>query len=335
MILIAGATGYVGRYLCPYLLEKGYDILALGRSEKAKQFLMENNVPFQYFDITDENSFNKLPTKNIEAIIDLSACLAEHETPVKKFFEVNTIGVYNILEFAKKNGIKKVILSSSHKLYNDIDKVNGEMISEDETISYRGDHSPYIISKIAAENFVEYYNKDFGLEGIILRFTGIHGYGEILGHLSKDGSYKKSAFEIFFEKALVGDDIHVWGDNSVKRDHIYIKDILSIIEACLVHDGVKGVFNAASGVGYSQYEEACAIAKVFATTKESSVTFEQSSMGLHRGYVYNISKAKKELNWQPQYSDIYLMLEDYKKEWISKKYHNYHFIKSSDKPKTF
>ena len=107
--------------------------------------------------------------------------------------------------------------------------MNKLVISEDDRISFKGDHSPYIISKIAAENFVEYYNKDFGLQGIILRLTGVHGYGEILGHLNADGSYKKSTCEIFFENIMNGKDIDVWGNQEIRRDHIYIKDVLSQI----------------------------------------------------------------------------------------------------------
>lgn len=38
MVLIVGATGYIGRYLSIYLLEKGYSLLALGRSKKVQQF---------------------------------------------------------------------------------------------------------------------------------------------------------------------------------------------------------------------------------------------------------------------------------------------------------
>ena len=103
MILIVGATGYVGRYLSVYLKEKGYDILALGRSAKVQAFFKENDVPFQFFDMNDESSYRNLPTQNIEAVICLSACLAEHETPVEKFFEVNTLGVYKLLEFCRIN----------------------------------------------------------------------------------------------------------------------------------------------------------------------------------------------------------------------------------------
>ena len=334
MILIVGGTGYIGRYLSIYLKEKGYDVLALGRSEKVKDFFEENNIRFEKFDIEKDEDFEKLPTENIEAIVNLASIIAEHETPVKKFFDVNTIGAYKVLEFARKNNIKKVIMTSSHKVYNAIEK-DGP-ISEQDKECFKGDHTPYIISKIAAEQFMEYYHKEFGLETITLRLTGVHGYGEILGFLTKEGDYTKSTFEIFFEKALKGEDIEVWGKNDVKRDHVYIKDVLNAIECSIMAKGVSGIFNIASGKGYTLYEEAKYIAKVFATDKgESKVTLNENKPGLSRGYVYDIEKENRELKWEPKFADYEKMLRDYKKEWEEKKFKNYHNIKEEQKPATF
>ncbi len=330
MILVIGATGYVGRYFCTEMIERGVDILALGRSKKVQTFFEDNKVPFQYFDIEDPKCFEMLPKNGVEAIIDLAACLAELETPVEKFFTVNAVGVYKVLDYAYKNGIKKVVISSSHKLYNDINK---PVISEDDGISFTGDHSPYIISKIAAENFINWYNKDFGMSAIALRFTGVHGYGEILGHLNADGSYKKSTFELFFEKAIKAESIEVWGNQTIKRDHVYIKDCVEALYKASVSGEAKGVFNIASGVGYSQYDEACALAEVFKPENvKSKIICKPELPGLTRGYIYDISKAKEILGWEPHYTDLVTMLKDYKKEWEIKKYHNYHFIKEGEGP---
>ena len=155
-----------------------------------------------------------------------------------------------------------------------------------------------------------------------------------MGSLKTDGSYKKSSFEIFFEKAIKGESIEIWGDQSIKRDHVYIKDVLKAIEAAVNVKEAKGIYNIASGVGYSQYEEALALAKVFAEDKVSQVILVPEKKGLPRGYVYSIEKAKKELHWEPQYADLEDMLTDYKKEWISKEYHNFHQFKEEDKPLT-
>lgn len=333
MIAVVGATGYIGRYLCPYLKSKGYDVLALGRSSKVQPFFEERGIRFDFFDLTDKSTFCTLERYPISAVVDLSACLAEHETPVEDFFKINTLGVYELLEYCRLHSIKRFVLTSSHKVYNDINKA---VISENDMISFKGDHSPYIISKIAAEHFVEYYHKDFGISGIVLRLTGVHGYGEILGHLDADGTYTKSSFELFFEKALRGDPIEVWGDQSIKRDHVYVKDVLTAIECAInASEITSGVYNIASGQGYSQMEEAVIISKLFAADgKVSTVTNIPSKPGLSRGYIYDISKAARDLNWRPSFANMEDMYRDYRKEWTSKEYRNYHCIKVGQEPKT-
>lgn len=332
MILVIGATGYIGRYFCTEMVERGEEVLALGRSKQVQAFFEANHVPFQHFDLNDPSCFDALPTDNVEAIVDLSACLAELETPVERFFEVNTLGVYRVLDYAYQHGIKKVVVTSSHKVYNDIQK---KVISETDGISFRGDHSPYIISKIAAENFIEYYNKDFGMNAVALRLTGVHGYGEILGHLNADHSYKKSTFEIFFEKALKGETIEVWGDQNIRRDHIYIKDVVSALLAAVRSGEAKGIFTIASGVGYSQYEEALALAEVFGREgNRSEVILRPDKPGLTRGYIYDITRAKTYLHWEPKYTDLVELYRDYRKEWLTKKYHNYHYILEGQRPAT-
>ncbi len=332
MILVIGATGYIGRYFCVEMAARGINVLALGRSSRVLQFLEENHVPCQHFDLDDPACFNTIPTEDVEAIVFLSAKLAEIETPVEEFFSVNTIGVYKTLEFARRAGIKKVVITSSHKVYNDIHK---DVIAETDGICFTGSHSPYIISKIAAENFAEYYNKDFGMNTVVLRLTGVHGYGEILGHLNKDGSYMKSAFEIFFEKSLKGEPITVWGNQSVVRDHIYVKDVVSALLAAVRSGNKKGIYNIASGVGHSQYEEALVLAQVFGEAgKISTVTADPTKPGLTKGYVYDITKARNELQWEPQFTDLTKLYTDYRQEWLTKRFHNYHWIQDDQKPAT-
>ena len=115
-----------------------------------------------------------------------------------------------------------------------------------------------------------------------------------------------------------------------------MKDVLSAIESAVkVPDNVSGVYNIASGRAYSQMEEAQILAEVFATEKGvSTVTNLPEKQGLTRGYLYSIEKAKRELGWEPAYADMRVMYEDYKKEWISKEYHNYHYIKPGQEPKS-
>ena len=109
--------------------------------------------------------------------------------------------------------------------------------------------------------------------------------------------------------------------------------MVDALYAAVTSKDVRGIFNIASGVGYSQYDEAVALTKVFnPENKKSKIICRPDLPGLQRGYIYDISKAEKILNWKPQYTDLIKMFTDYKKEWESKKYHNYHYIKEGDRP---
>ena len=334
MILIAGATGYVGRYLAGDLAKRGEEVMALGRNPQVAAFFREQGVPFLEFDLLNDADYAKLPAADVTAIANLAVCLPEHEAPLRRFFDVNAEGNYKLLEYARKTGVTKFIMASTHKVYYDI---YAPVISEDMLPCFIGPHSPYIISKLAAENFMQYYSKDFQMDAIVLRFTGVHGYGALMGFLTKDGSYTRTAAEWFIEKAVNGDPIEVWGDMNIRRDHVYIKDVIGAIEASLsAPAGTKGIYNVASGVAHNQYEDAVAIAKAFATGKGvSKITLRPDLPGLTRGSCYSIEKIKRDMGWVPQYADLDKLYADYRTEWQRKTFHNYHFIKPEDKPVCF
>ena len=334
MILIAGATGYVGRYLCVELKRQGRDVLALGRNEKVAGFFREQGVPFQPFDLLNDGDYEKLPAENVTAVVNLAVCLPEHEAPLARFFDVNTKGNYKLLEFARRHNVSKFVMASTHKVYYDVYK---DVIDETELPSFIGPHSPYIISKLAAENFMQYYGKDFGMDAIVLRLTGVHGYGALMGYLDKEGNYTRTASEWFIERAVKGEPIEVWGDMSIRRDHVYVKDVVRAFIAALdAPAGTKGIYNVASGVAHNQYEDALAIARAFATDRGvSEVILRPDKPGLTRGYCYSIEKIRRDMGWTPAYAELDKLYADYRDEWQRKVFHNYHYIKPECKPVSF
>ena len=334
MILIAGATGYVGRYLAVTLARQGRDVLALGRNRAVGEFFREQGVPFQSFDLLNDADYEKLPTDGVEAVVNLAVCLPEHEAPIERFFDVNTKGNYKLLEYARTHGVKRFVMASTHKVYYDVYK---DVIDETELPCFIGPHSPYIISKLAAEHFMQYYGKDFQMDTIVLRLTGVHGYGALMGFLDKEGNYTRTASEWFIEHAVKGEPIEVWGDMSIRRDHVYIKDVVgAFIAAIDAPTGTKGVYNVSSGVAHNQYEDALAIARAFATENGvSEVTLRPDKPGLTRGYCYSIEKIGRDMGWKPAYADLDKLYADYRDEWQKKTFHNYHYIKPGDKPVSF
>jgi UDP-glucose 4-epimerase len=332
MIIAIGGSGLIGRYLTHKMVQEGMDILAVGRSKQGEAFCKENNIPFMRLDITNIEDFEKLPQKNVDAVVHLAALLAELRPSVEELLRGNVLGTYNVLEYCKNVGVKKIIYTTSHKEVMDWWAPQYLPISESVPERFSGPESPYVISKIAGKRFVEFYATEYGIQGVVLRLTGVRGYGEILGSLNSDGSYVKSAFEMFVENAIKGEPIEIWGNHTARRDHIYIKDVVSCILAALRSDKVAGLYNVASGTGVTIEDEVKAIIKVFSPPENpSQIIYRPDIADLTKSWVYEISKAKTDLDWTPRYS-YEEMLMDYKKESQRKKYHHFHFVNEKDRP---
>ena len=184
---------------------------------------------------------------------------------------------------------------------------------------------------------MEHYRKDYAMDCTVLRLTGVHGYGALMGFLTAGGAYTRTAAELFMEKAVKGEPIEVWGDMSIRRDHVYIKDVVSaFITAADAPAGVAGIFNVSSGTAHNQYEDAAAIARAFAVEgRISPIVLRPDKPGLTRGYRYDISKIRSQMGWEPQYADLDTLYADYCAEWRKGVFHNYHRINPQDKPLCF
>lgn len=158
MILVIGATGFVGMYTVDKLLSDGKKVVATGRNKKLGEKLQQMGAAFIPLDIADSSGFDALPSDGIEGIALLAGLLPANATAdldsednAADYFEVNVIGLINVLEWARKHGIRKVISTCS---YSDVSGAwgKGYPITEEEPRDFKftGDHAVYVISKNAA-----------------------------------------------------------------------------------------------------------------------------------------------------------------------------------------
>jgi len=312
MIVVTGATGFVGRYLIAQLVKDGCDVLATGRSKAGKEFYNKQGIPFTKLDITKEEDFDKLPQKGVEAVIHLAALLSidvAQWTP-RDYLMTNALGTYNVLEYCRKSKISKLIYAMTH---SEVNRAKEIVITEETPRQFGstygpGNTLPYIISKIAGMHFVDVYDRDNILQSITLRFPGIRGYG------SRDTKYN-TVFHQFIQKARKGEPIEIWGDHKAVRDLIYIKDVVAAIVKALRSEKAHGLYNIGSGKGLTIEDEAKAIIKAFSPPDNPSRLVYRPDIEevRKRSYVWDISKAKRDLDWEPKYSYEEAMA-DYKKE---------------------
>jgi UDP-glucose 4-epimerase len=323
-VIIFGATGFIGFYLVNQLVKENFDVLAVDKSgvEEANYF-QRNGIPFVQMDITNCIDFDKLPKNGVDAIVNLAcvqpANIRDSEYNPAIYLKVNTLGTLNILNFCLKNNINKILYTISHRTVQGLWEL-GEIINENSprAIKYTGKYSMFSISESAAVDVMEYYIQEYGIQGILLRLPPVYGYGHH-ENLYKDGKVCKTGFGVFIENAISGKPIEVWGDCLKGRDIIYVKDVVSAIITALKNNKANGLYNIASGRKLSLKEQVEGIVKIFSKNrKPSKIIYNQDKPNLIESFIYDISKAKRELGWFPKYSYEDMLL-DYKKEMESGK----------------
>jgi UDP-glucose 4-epimerase len=324
MIIVFGAAGFIGTYLIDELVQNNYQVIASDISKIGEDYYRKMKIPYIRVDITDKSSFEKLPWEQIESVVHLAAVQPANISTKKynpvDYIQVNTIGTLNILDFCKRVSAGKIIYASSHRNTQGI-WLKNKAIREDDgrSIKYSGEYAMFSISESAAQDCIEYYLAQYGLKGVIFRLPPVYGYGPHT-EIFKEGKPIKTGFQIFIENAMAGRPIEIWGDSSKGRDIIYVKDVVSALIKTLNSDKALGLYNIASGRYLTLREEVETIAKVFWGIDSDPEFIERPELpNSIDTFLYDISKAKRDLGWSPQHN-FEEMLIDYKKEMISKKF---------------
>jgi nucleoside-diphosphate-sugar epimerase len=331
MILVTGAAGFVGRYVVDQLVQNGEDVLALVHDAHGMEYYSSLDIPVYSTDISTPLDALADWYKSADAIVH-TAGLLSIDSPrwsSEDYFDVNIKGMYNVLEYARRVGCKKVVNIATH---SDTSRCNEKVIYEDTPICYGGGDSgrpgtiAYITSKIAAMNMLNAYALEYGMQGISLRLPGIRGYG------SRDTFYN-CVFHQFIQKALKGEPIPIWGKHETYRDLVYIKDVVQAVVCSLKSDSANGLYNIGSGSGLTILEEAQHIIDVFCEPGEvSDIEFHPEIDEVRKNsWIFSISKAKRELGYFPRYS-YREGLEDFKKEMELNRFDGLQGIESTTPP---
>lgn len=191
-ILVTGATGQIGSELTIELRKKygGDNVIAAGHTRKPSEKLA-NSGPFEYIDVTDRESIEKVVNKyDINIIYHLAAVLsAIGEEKPQLTWKVNMNGLYNVLEITRKHGLVRVFWPSSMAVFGpEAPRVN---TPQDAMLIPR---TMYGVTKVAGELLCNYYFRRFGLDVRSVRYPGV-----ISSETPPGGGTTDYAVEIFYE----------------------------------------------------------------------------------------------------------------------------------------
>ena len=335
MYIIIGASSFIGVYTVEEFLKQGCEVLVTGRNNKFRNHYDKLGVKYVNLDLTNEKDFDQLPKVGVEGVILLGGLLpanAEVNLDVDEnaadYFRVNTIGTINVLEFCRKNGIKRVISNCS---YADVRGAWGKKtITEEEPRDYiyTGDHAVYVFSKNAANDTMEYYNQQHGMKNAWFRFPPVYGVGPH-DSLFINGVLKKSGLKIFIDNASEGRDICIFGDPNLSRDVVYVKDVAHAFYLAMKSEKTSGLYNMTSGRGVTLKEQAEVIAELWAPSaeKKSKIIYKPEVKNNTPSYLFSMDKAKRDFGFEPPFSDFKIMMTDYKKDLDENKYQElFHYV---------
>ena len=268
-ILITGGTVFIGRALSAKLQVQGYDVIIIGSGDG---------------DIACTDTLKKFIDSHISHVFHLAGktYVPDSWAHPEEFFRTNVLGTTNILEYCKAHCLSMTFVSAY--IYGHPETLP---IKENSKIK---PSNPYALSKRLAEEVCEFYADVNGLDITVIRPFNVYG----VGHDEKFLIPSIIRQALYEEKIVVQDLVP-------RRDYVFLEDLLVGLLATLQCDKGYSVYNVGSGYSLSVREVIDIIQEVAKTQKEIVSEKKVRSNEL-MDVVADVSKARQELGWQPQYS---------------------------------
>ncbi len=234
-VTVTGGAGFIGSNLVKLLLDHGAEITILDDLSSGYETNIKGlPVTFIRGDVRNAENVERAVTGS-EVVFHLAASVGNKRSvdyPIADS-EINVIGTLNVLEQARRSGVRRIVFSSSAGIFGEL-----------KTIPIREDHpvepdSPYGASKLAAEKHCLAYSKIFNLEAVCLRYFNVYGVNQ------RYDAYG-NVIPIFVDRVLRGQPITIFGDGEQTRDFVNARDVARANYLAATSGGKSGAYNVAS-----------------------------------------------------------------------------------------
>jgi UDP-glucose 4-epimerase len=276
--LITGGAGFIGSHLVDRLIKLGHEVIVLDNLLSGFEKNINKKAIFYKCDIRDLNQIKDYFI-DIDGVFHLAAiartpwCI---ENPILAY-ETNVMGTLNILEAARLNNIKRVVMTSSNVVY--------------------AFWTPYRSSKESLEMLADVYNNMYNLSVICLRNSNV--YGSRQSELGPSPNVFSALRKTKKEKNC----IDITGDGSQSRDFTHVSDIVEG-HICAMNSSATGKFDLCTGVNHSLNE----IASFF----NCDINYLPERPGDIKHIIQDPIPAFENLNWKAKVS-----LEEGMKDFFS------------------
>jgi len=289
-VLITGGAGFLGSALANRLVELGHHVRVLDDLSSGDEGRLKPQVVFSRGDTRD---IPKLWTllRGVDCVYHLAARVSVQESilyPVE-YNDVNVGGTVSLMTAVRDAQVKRVIFTSSGAAYGEQKE---QPIREDTPLCPQ---TPYAVSKMAAERYVQAIGALWEIETVILRVFNAYGPGQPLP------PSHAPVIPQFLKQALEGGSLVLYGSGRQTRDFVYVSDVVdALVSAAETPSIDRTIMNIGAGKGVSIRELADAVAEV--TQRRVHRLHNPSQSGGVSRLVADISLAREKLGFSPQVS---------------------------------
>jgi len=311
-LLVVGGAGYIGSHMVKMLVNSGHDVTILDNLSTGFRELAKYGE-LVVGDLADESLLEDLFSKHqFDGAMHFAAAslVGESMTNPAKYYRNNVSNTINLLDAMVKHNVKSFVFSSSAAVYGE---PNSDLIDEEHI---KDPINPYGSTKLMIERILQDYASAYGLNSISLRYFNACG-ADPEGELGECHDPETHLIPLILQAASGRrESITVFGRDYATDDGTCVRDYIHIDDLCTAHalafDKLIGSndcgalsYNLGNSSGFS-VQQVIDVVQTVVSKDGCSVTVEDGERraGDPATLVADAAKAKSELNWQPKYDDL-------------------------------
>jgi UDP-glucose 4-epimerase len=297
LVVVTGGAGFIGSHTVDRLVRQGCQVVVVdnfstGKRENLRQHagderveIVETNIADGLFAPLSEVVRRRGPVDRIVHLAAQTSVVYSVENPLDEV-RTNYVGTVQVVDYARRSGVKKVVFASSAAIYGDAATPPVREDGPAEPLS------PYGIDKRAAELWLRYHAVVHGLASQPLRFFNVFGPRQ------DPRSPYSGVISIFVDRALARKELTIFGDGEQTRDFVFVADVAgAVVKAALADGGDGHGINIGTGGQVTVNELARTVNRLCGS--DLPIRHAAARDGEIRHSRADISRARERLGFQP------------------------------------
>ena len=286
-LLVTGGAGFIGSHAVDRLVADGHEVHVLDNLSTGRRGRVHAAARLHVCDLRSPRLAEALAAARPDAVLHVAAQASVARSVADPVHDagVNVLGTINLLEACRRANVRRVVYTST----------GGAAYGDTDVLPTPEDHplrpaSPYGVSKVSAERWLECWAGLGGGRALALRLANVYGPRQ-------DPAGEAGVVAIFAWRLLAGEPCVVNGDGEQTRDYVYVEDVADALARALGYPDVAGAVNVATGVATSVNDLYRRLAGLAGAARPPE--HRPPRPGEQRRSVLDPSRAKARLGWTP------------------------------------